>query len=181
MRASVLLTVVCLSACAAYPTTRTFYEPDQADGKPENRASCGYMNTKDSIRRIVDGIEISISPAEENISTYGAGDLETFFGFSFRGADVRIDPSKIKVTDGSQAIFQGQVLEQSTRPTRRPNGTFTWTTLRLVYPAPAGRIERLTYVFEPGSVTFDGKPVPVSAFNFTRVTKSDVYYGSINC
>src|SRR5689334_2291515 len=98
-----LLTLVAiLGGCAIYPTSRTFYEPEAADGKPRNRVSCGYIRTRDVVTRVVEGIEISIAPADEEIADPRPGDLKTFFTFTFpgptfRSASIHVDPSKIKV------------------------------------------------------------------------------------
>lgn len=36
-------------------------------------------------------------------------------------------------------------------------------------------------MFLPGFLKLDGKDIEIAPFRFRWVTKSDVYYGSINC
>jgi hypothetical protein len=134
----------------------------------------------------VEGIEISIAPADEEIADPRPGDLKTFFTFTFpgptfRSASIHVDPSKIKVADDDGRLYQGRVLQEETRPSGRSDGIYTETIARLVYPEPAGRSRKLTYVFEPGSVMLGGRKIAIAPFRFTLVTKNDVYYGSINC
>jgi hypothetical protein len=181
-RSAALIALLAIAACAAYPTSRTFYEPHASDGTPTNRTSCGYVNTRDSIRRTIDGVEISISPAHENIGQPHPASLPTSIGFTYRRAEVQVDLSKIRVrTEPDGATFEGEILEQRVRPTRRMEGEFLWNRGQLLFPKPAGLSEGITYVFLPGALQVGGREIVVSPFRFTRVTKQDVYYGSINC
>lgn len=171
-----------LTGCAIYPTSRTFYEPNPADGKLENRTSCGYTKTRDSIRRTVEGIEISLSPSEEKLSIPYPTSLQTYITFTYRIPGVQVDFSKIVLrAEPGDAVIEGRVLNAYERPTRRVDGEFYIKVASLQFPEPAGVPEQVTFIFKPGALMLDGRAIPVLPFRFTRVTRDDVYYGSINC
>lgn len=179
---NVLLASLVLTGCAIYPTSRTFYEPNGADGKLENRTSCGYTKTRDSIRRTVEGIEISLSPSEEKFSPPYPASLPTYISFTYRVPGVQVDFSKIVLrTEPGGVVIEGRMLNTYERPTRRVDGEFHIKVGRLLFPEPAGVPEQVTFIFKPGALMLDGRAIPVLPFRFSRVTRDDVYYGSINC
>ncbi|MDP1928442.1 MAG: hypothetical protein Q8K62_08025 [Thiobacillus sp.] len=179
---STLLASFVLAGCAVYPASRTFYEPNAADGKLENRTSCGYTNTRDSIRRTVEGVEIWLSPSDEKLSAPYPTSLQTNISFTYRISGVQVDFSKIVLrTEPEGVVIGGQVLSTYERPTLRIDGEFQRQTGQLLFPAPAGVPEQITIIFKPGALTVDGRVIPISPFRFSRVTRSDIYYGSINC
>ncbi len=175
-------TVVTVCGCAVYPTTRTFYQADPADGTPQNRTSCGYTNTKDSVLRVVQGVEIFISPGTEELPANAVPSLVVQMGFSYPDgmANVVVDSAKIHVeVDG--VTLKPEVVSASDRVDRRSKGYYRWISMQLRYPPPSGLTDQVKFVFQPGALQIDGHVVSVAPFRFSRVTKSDVYYGSINC
>ena len=175
--------VLAVGACAVYPSTRTFYEVDPSDGTPKNRASCGYTNTKDSVQRMVDGIEIFVSPGKkEDIS----GDPDPTFTVRIQFwlpegmRDIAVDPSRVEVVVDGEAL-KPEVVANTERPSRRSQGNYKWLSLQLRYPSPSGLKKHLSVVFQSGAVLLNEHSVAVAPFRFSRVMKSDLYYGSINC
>lgn len=176
------ISVAILGACATYPVTRTFYEIDPTDGTPKNRASCGYINTKDSAQRIVEGIEIFIAPGKEDVGSNPEPRLPVWMSFYLPDemGDVAVNPAKIGVViEGT--VLPPEVLSSTERLARRSQGNYKSKWLELRYPPPSGTADRVTFLFQSGALLLNGQPVAVAPFRFSRVTKSDIYYGSINC
>lgn len=177
-----LIASLILTGCAVYPTSRTFYEPNAEDGKLENRNSCGYTNTRDSIRRVVEGIEIALSPSEEKLSSPYPVSLPISISFTYRTPGVQVNYSKIVLrTEPEGVVNEGRVLKAYENPIRRIDGEFNIQRGYLLFPEPSGVPERITIIFKPGALSVDGRAIPVLPFRFSRVTRNDVYYGSINC
>lgn len=178
----ILVFVIAISGCAVYPVSRTFYQVDPADGTPKNRNSCGYTNTKDSAERLVQGVEIFISPGEKDMSDTPDERLSTTISFSFPDGevDVIVDPTKI-IMEVDGEVLKPETLSATDRITRRSKGLYEWKRVMLIYPAPSGQKDNVKFVFQQGALKINGQIVPVAPFRFSRVTKSDIYYGSINC
>ena len=180
MRISVLSLL--LGGCALYPTTRTFYEGNPADGVATNRMSCGYIHTRDSLRRVVNGVELDLAPGDESMHEPFSDALTLSVSLTWRDTQAALDISKIELlTDTDGRRFDPKIVNLQTRPIRQAGGTFQWQTARVVYPEPSGLANKVTFVFREDALTVNGQPLAVQPFHFSRVTKKDWYYGSINC
>ena len=95
---------------------------------------------------------------------------------------MQADFSKIRLrTEADGRTFEGAVLEQRIESIRLIDGQFLSHRARLQFPEPTGLAGRIAYVFLPDALQVNSRLIAVSPFRFSRVTKQDVYYGSINC
>ena len=167
--AAILLTA--LAGCVVAPMNRTYYEPNPADGTPIQSASCGWNATAlDAIKKDVDGITISVYP------TYDAGKplrFSVLIGRTTKAAD--IDPEKIEIRLGDSAA--------GVRPeTTSMRDAGPYISKRIDYELSSSLdANEIVITFLSGFIKLDGRDIEITQFRFRRVTKSDVYYGSINC
>ncbi len=94
--------------------------------------------------------------------------------------DIAVDPSRVEVVVDGEAL-KPEVVANTEHPSRRSQGNYKWLSLQLRYPSPSGLKKHLSVVFQSGAVLLNEHSVAVAPFRFSRVTKSDLYYGSINC
>lgn len=88
---------------------------------------------------------------------------------------VELDPHKFEVHYGTSAV-----AHRPSTVTMKEAGPNFLKSIRYVLPRPASSDE-IAVVFLSGFIKLDGKQVEVAPFRFHKVTKLDVYYGSINC
>jgi hypothetical protein len=166
---AILLTA--LVGCVVMPMNRTYYEPNPADGIPIRSASCGWNATAlDAIKRDVGGITISVFP------TYDAKRplrVSVLLGRTSKTAD--LDPEKVEIRFGDNAT--------AVRPeitSMRDAGPYFFKSIDYGFPSSLDANE-IVITFLPSFIKLDGRDIGTTQFRFRRVTKSDVYYGSINC
>jgi hypothetical protein len=180
-----------VTSCVLYPTSRTFYEVDPADATPQSRDACGYSRN-DSAVRFVQGIEIGITVGAIRIQENPDPVLDVGVSFSFPEelTGIAVDPKKVWINVGGDLLQPSSVESRESHNLRiDPQGArfdfkrkpYIWMFNELVYPPPSGLQDNLTFVFQSGALQIDGDDVYVAPFRFYKVTKSDLYYGSINC
>ena len=166
-----LLTSTLLSGCVVVPMNRTYYEPNAADGTPIRSSSCGWNATsRDALERDVAGVTVSVYP------TYEPGrPLRIYILLSRSDKTVEIvqENVEIKVGDGPQKY----------RPTAvkiKDAGPYFFKSIDYEFPI-ADSASEIAVVFSTGFIKVNGHDMEILPFRFNRVTKSDVFYGSINC
>ena len=160
-----------LVGCVVAPLNRTYYEPNPADGIPIRSASCGWNTTAlDAIKKDVDGITISVYP------TYDAGHHLRFSVLLGRTPKkVDIDPEKMEFRFDDKA--SNAQPENSGVKNADP---YYSKKIDFVLPSSVNAND-IAITFLPGFIKLDGRDIMSTKFRFRRVTKPDVYYGSINC
>jgi len=165
----VAVSLALLTSCAIVPLNRTYYEPNPADGTPIRTSSCGWHATAlDALKRDVGGIEISVIP------TYEKGHpLRIYVLLGKTSKMVEINPEMFEVRSG------GRTAQPATTVVKGAGPYFLQS---IDYALPSSFDgEEIFLMFLPGFLKLDGKDMEIAPFRFRRVTKSDVYYGSINC
>jgi len=179
-RALIVGATLSLWACVLYPTSRTFYEPNVADGKPVNRASCGYMTTHDSLERDIGGAVVTISPSEESQASSPGMLLHVYISIQSAPGAIAVDPTLIQLqTPLHGTPIAGNVLSHATDG---PRPGWPYDTHRIDIDYPGSAETEISLVFQSGAVVSrSGADMHVEPFRFRRVTKKDMYYGSVNC
>jgi len=167
--AASLLTL--LVGCVVAPVSRTYYEPNPADGIPSRSASCGYHRAaEDQLKREIEGITLSVLPR------YKEGQpLAVYVLLGRTSKTVELDPKKFEVRFGAAAVG-----EHPATTTVKDAGPYFLKSIAYDF-SPSLAAEDIAVTFLPGFIKLDGKEIPVAPFRFRKVTKLDVYYGSINC
>jgi len=169
MTLAISLTV--LVGCVALPMNRTYYEPNSADGILIRSASCGWNATAlDAIKRDVDGITLSIFPR------YEVGrPLRVYVLLGRTSMTAEINPQKLELRFGDAVA--------AVRPTTtnaKDAGPYFFKSIDYEFSSSLDANE-IAITFLPGFIKVNGRDIGSTQFRFRRVTKSDVYYGSINC
>lgn len=162
-----------LTACVVIPINRTYYEPNPADGIPSKSSSCGYHSTaEDMLRRDVDGntgIILSVLPSQKEgqpLSVYLLISKSTF--------NVTIDPEKLGIR-----FEKGEIVRPATT-TMKDAGPNFLKSINYVFPK-AFSANEIAVVFYRGFININGHEIDIAPFRFKKITKPDIYYGSINC
>ena len=167
--AAILLTA--LAGCVVVPMNRTYYEPNPADGTPIRSASCGWNATAlDAIKKNVDGITISIYPK------YDVGRplrFSVLLGRTTKTADIDPEKVEIRLDDSAEGV-------RPATTSMRDAGPYFFKSIDYGFSSSLDANE-IAITFLPGFIKIDGRDIETTQFRFRRVTKSDVYYGSINC
>ena len=165
------ISLTVLVGCVVIPMNRTYYEPNPADGILIRSASCGWNTTTlDAIEKDVDGITLSLFPK------YDPGrPLSVYILLGRTSKTVEIDPEKIEVRFDDGA---GSVRPETSGV--KDAGPYYSKKIDFVLPLWIDA-NNIAMTFLQGFIKLDGRDVRTLQFRFRRVTKSDVYYGSINC
>jgi hypothetical protein len=161
----VALSTIAVSACVAFPTSRTYYEPNPEDGKLSRSVGCTWHRTaKDSLKRHVEGLTISVHP-------YLADDesLRIRLWIEETHKSVVIDAARAELRVGTTAVAPATI------------GLYSPGPVYLHFPASLGTPDSITLAFRPGFLRVDGIDVSLAPFRFRKVTKVDIYYSAINC
>lgn len=165
-----------LSSCIVFPTERTYFQPDDADGTPQQSVSCGYFATaKDSLAKDADGLHIEVTP-----DLYKTEPITVTFYLGSRGprAEWKPDQFELHSVDDRIAYKPIEVTTYFVHSRRYPY--FSERALVRYSPTPE-QVTSITLVIPKGSVLSDGHPIEVQRFRFRKVTTPDFYYGSVNC
>src|SRR3990172_42044 len=174
----VLFFIVTLQiGCVVFPVTRTYFEPNIEDGRPTRSSSCGYNRTADdSLERDSDGLHIQVSPSYQPGSPVSVTIL-------FQGSvgDMDLQPEQFElhsVSDGS--IYKPSDISRNVyRPDKSHPYHSIW--IHITYPVVSEKLQGIKFVFPNGSIMRNGVSINMNPFRFNKVTKSYLYYGSINC
>ena len=170
----VAVTAGLLGSCVVYPTSRTFYEPTTGEGSLRNQTGCGFLHTRDTVERKVNGVRVAVLVGAEREGAERHPDL--YVTLTIEGP---VDSWDIKTT-AVLLVPEGFNVELAPDlATDFGDANFTrWT---LHYADPAGKAERLEIRFGAGALVIRGAAVELAPLHFRRVNKSDAYMGSINC
>ena len=169
--ATIAAVLALMVGCIAIPKSRTYYEPNSADGKLIQSASCGWNTTAlDAIERDVDGITLSVYPKYDNEHPF-----RVYVLLGRTSKMVGIDPDKLEVrfSDGAASVRPSTSSVEDAGP-------YAFKSINYVFSSSLEASE-IAITFLPGFIRLDGKDNETIQFRFRRVTKFDVYYGSINC
>jgi hypothetical protein len=181
-----LLVAFLQSSCVYYPTVRTFYQPNSDDGKILS-TGCDYLTTHNTIERQINGATVTISLGDSDLATTHAETVDVHIRAIYEGADISIDPALVSVSaDGVGLEIHGFLLSPIVTKIERgyqKKAGRVWQSISvdIRYPSPAGRYEALSLKFGSGAIRLSGEVQDVPPFRFSRVTKHDVLYRSINC
>ena len=172
-----LLTLLWLTGCAVYPTSRTYFEPNPEDGMPRSSSSCGYHAAKnDSLIREYEEFELSVTPH------YKEGEnLQVTVLVQSKEKHVIINTSKIELLSSGN---EGAVLPSEANKTYyepRSNWPYHMKFHHIIYPAKSESLNSVSIIFNAGSVLLNGQAIEIKRFRFNKTEKSDIYYASINC
>lgn len=171
MRIIVVLTAVfAISACVVFPTSRTYYEPNPEDGEPTPSESCGYHRAaNDGLERHVEGVTISVFPYLEDDKP-----LRISFLISRTARSLAVDTTQTELIAGAVIVAPDTTEENEPGP-------YFSKSITLTFASAADAPPNIALTFKPGFLKVDGTDIALAPFRFRKVTKSDIYYGSINC
>ena len=175
---SAALFVSQLYGCVAYPTTRTYFEPNASDGKPVPSRSCGYHAAKnDALIRNIPEVHIQVSPHFTKSKPISVSVLFQYV----TGRILALEPGLFELhslSDGK--VFKPLNVKTSTQYPDRSHPYFSeW--IHLAYAPTSDDLNSIAIVFPKGAVVVRDIGVELKPFRFQRVEKSDFYYSSINC
>jgi hypothetical protein len=163
--------LIALAGCVVAPMTRTYYEPNPADGKPIRSTSCGWNATAlDALQRDLKEIAVSVFPKYEKGRPFR---VHVLLGRT--SSSMELDPRKLELRTSSE---NAKIPPDTTNA--KAAGPYFSRSIDYTFPASFDADE-IVVTFLPGFIKLDGKEIDISPFRFKRATKSDVYYGSINC
>jgi hypothetical protein len=175
-RICVALIPVAMQACTFYSTDRTFFEPNTEDGKPTKSSSCGFR-LSDALERQLPEALISVAPLYDHEHK-----RPLMISVLVRTTDraVHVNPQAIELQTEVGRIYQPTDWRRQAyglMPNHRHWNEF----VTLTYTLDAAELRDITIAFRRDAVAVKGKPLEISPFRFTKVTKPDSYYSSINC
>ena len=163
-----------LGGCTVYPMSRTYYEPMSDEGQLRNQPGCKFLHTRDTVRRQVAGIDVSVLVGPERAPAERPADLYLTLTLEGKLGNWNLQTDKVVVALGRSGANLRRDLA-----TDESGANFTrWS---LHYPEPAGLEDRIEVRFEPGALVVGGVAVELEPLHFRRVKKSDIYVGAFNC
>jgi len=178
MRTLAVATLMSLAllGCVLYPTQRTYFEPNAMDGVPTPSRSCGYHKARnDALARDTDGLHVQVSPAIHDEEPMSVTVL-------FRApSPAEVSPDRFQLWSLPNETRFPPVSYEVTRYEPDVSHPYysTWVTLR--FQVMPEQLTEIAVVFPIGSVSLNGATVDLAQFRFSKTTKSDIYYSSINC
>ncbi|RTR38891.1 hypothetical protein EKG38_12100 [Shewanella canadensis] len=175
--AGVLLCLIMLSGCVAYPTTRTYFKPDLNDGQLTPSMGCGYHTTRnDAVEKILGAATLTVMP--EYVS--GANLKITLLVRAKSKADALL-PDNVFVSSSnfSSKLYPVDitVIEQESS---EANDHFSqWYTL--TFPVSVDGIEEFELTIPWNNSSTAKEEDGLLNFSFEKVELADFYYNSINC
>lgn len=176
--AGVLLCLLMLSACVAYPTTRTYFKPDLNDGQLTPSMGCGYHTTRDdAIIKTLGDATLTVMPEYVSgeklkitllVRSKSKADVNALLPdgifVSLSNTSSEIYPAKLSVTEQESAA--GEHFSQ-------------WHVL--VFPLSVDEIETFKLTIPWSNSSDPSSEDGLLNFNFEKVEVADFYYNSINC
>lgn len=164
-----------IGGCAIYPTSRTYFDPDLSDGTPAASMGCGYHRAReDSLEREIADLRLKVTPRFEDRKPLG---LTVWLVDQDGSAELNGNQITVQTSDKT---FMAVSVDPGERAPRNKTPYFEkW--VNVTFPAEAGAASAISLVFRSGSLRKNGKIIEVQQFRFTKVTKIDIYYLSINC
>lgn len=167
-----LLMLTTLSACAVFPTTRTYFKPMNANNDSElaKSQSCGYHKAKfDGLKKTVGSTEVSIFPRLVEGEMLSA---VIFSESSLFGREVSADALNITVSGSDETLKPSLVSFIARRTNDAGDKEMVWYKVEFSISVDDIDTLRFNYEIKQGTDT---------KFEFKRVEQSDIYYASINC
>lgn len=175
--AGVLLCLILLSGCVAYPTTRTYFKPDLNDGQLTPSMGCGYHTTRyDAIEKILGDVSITVMPE------YVSGEnLKITLLIRTKSQANALVPNNVfvRLSTSSSQMYPSHISVTEQEPSGSIDHFSQW--YMLVFPVLVDEIEAFELTI-PLSNSSDPSPEDsLLNFNFEKVEVADFYYNSINC
>src|SRR6266568_953100 len=146
-RATVATLVMLLSGCVVAPVSRTYYEPNPADGTPSRSASCGYHRAaEDMLKRDIEGITVSVVPQSKNSQPPS---VYVLIGQTSKA--VELDPNRFEVRYGIAAV-----ADRPATLTMKNAGPYFLKSINYIF-AQFSPSDDIAVVFLPGFIKIDGK------------------------
>lgn len=170
MRIILVLAAAALSACVVFPTSRTYYEPNPDDGEPTPSQSCGYHRAADDgLTRKVEGLALSVFPRLDADEP-----LQISFLIGKTAKSVTVDAARVELRAGATTVAPVTIKENEPGP-------YFSKSITLTFPSSPDTLENIAVAFRAGFLKIGGIEINLAPFRFRKVTKGDLYYGSINC
>ncbi len=171
------LLLLILSSCVIFPTTRTYFEPNNDDGIATRSVSCGYNRTSlDSLERNINEVNFKVTPHYE--------DNELFYvsiSIKSKNKNNKFLPDNwVLVTQNPKNKYTPKLVGITSQQPRS-NWPFYVKWINVIYPVKSNELNQIAIEFMPDSVFLNGEYTKLNRFRFIKTTKSDIYYGSINC
>jgi hypothetical protein len=158
-------------SCIVLPVSRTYFEPNPADGEPIRSSSCGYhLTANDALRRDIQGVQIEVFPS----FTDAAFVLHITIPSSGRRAKLSLDKIVVITSPKNEVV-------KSIRFERPYPGGYYEQIATIYFPALPNDVTEIAIVALSGFITIDGAALELKPFRFKKTEKMDVFYGSINC
>jgi hypothetical protein len=171
------LIIFTLNGCVAFPTSRTYFEPNSNDGKITPSVSCGYNRTAlDTLEREIDGVKLRVTPYFKENNNFTL--LVTFKSHSENNSFTPEDFVLLNLDSGNKYHPQS-VNRMMQKP--RDNWPYFVYWFNLDCSIRSMDLSKISIQLLNGSVVIDDNKVKIEPFRFNKTTKSDIYYGSINC
>lgn len=139
--------------------------------------SCGYHRAhNDSLTRDVDKLRFTVFPEFRKGKR-----LSVTVAVLFERGALQLSPEKWEVRTTPEDRTVTAVVERSESQPPDISHPYHTEWRHLEYAVSSDEPNDVTFVLPPGTVIFDGNPVDVAPFRFSKVTKWDIFYGSINC
>lgn len=136
------VSLMMLVGCVVVPMTRTYYEPNPADGTPIRSSSCGWHATAlDALKKDLDGTAISVFPRYEKGSPFG---LYVLLGRTSRS--VELDPEKMELRTPD-----GKVGVRAATTDTKAAGPYFFRSINYLFP-PSYDADEIAVTFLPGFI-----------------------------
>jgi hypothetical protein len=173
-----------MQACTFYSTDRTFFEPNTDDGKPTKSSSCGFR-LSDALERQLPEALILVAPLYDHESRARSDEghkRPLMISVLVRTPDraVNVNPQAIELRTEVGRVYQPTHWRRQAYGLM-PNQPHWNEFVTLTYTLDAAELRDVTIAFRRDAVAVKGKLLEIRPFRFTKVTKPDSYYSSINC
>lgn len=181
---SSVLLLTMLLGCVAYPTTRSYFEPNSEDGVLTATSGCGYHTTKlDSLVREIGDISIQVIPEyleADNLKVTIFIKRENDY-VSFEPELVVLDAKSVTTSgDENQTLLKASDITSSLQvPTKSTPYYGQWYVL--TFPVAADELNGISITLSAESLALGENSTNDLVFRFKKIAKQDFYYNSINC
>ncbi|ABV37001.1 hypothetical protein Ssed_2392 [Shewanella sediminis HAW-EB3] len=175
--AGVLLCLILLSGCVAYPTTRTYFKPDLNDGQLTPSMGCGYHTTRDdAVEKIVGDVTLTVMP--EYVS---GANLKITLLIRAKSKAGALLPENVFVSSSnfSSKLYPADITVTEQEPSGAIDHFSQWYTL--VFPVSVDGIKEFELTIPWNNSSTTRQEDGVLNFSFEKVEVADFYYNSINC
>ncbi len=168
-----------VGGCVLYPTTRSYYAPEPADGSIQNSQACGYLGTRDAVSRHIQDLSVQVSVRPRATASRAEQHLDLYLTIHGPTGRVFIDPSRVQIVASNPP--GSDTISLTADPSI--SGMSEADTILVIAKYAIGPTlpHTIRVEFSEGALTLDGRQLSIPPFHFNWRSKLDWYYGSINC